>query len=260
MLQPPRHPTFELADGCEPVQQILVSIAAQDVQKLINCPECNLPNLDGERRHFADERRRRVYQLAVDKQTRVFVRDLIAQWPTADISTPTGTNLNTYIRVPQAMENARLYFQSWYRNLQFQGYIQQVQAVLDSMNNGCRHVQRYSFLMPIDRYTFRRPFVNFENLTSTGTPRLPISDSGHCEEWITRGKEQRGDQAKLKELLATISSHCSSRHEQQYADDLVKSMKALCEDSFVELKDVRGLRLLLGAHLMQAQQYKDVVY
>jgi len=260
MLQPPRHPTFKLADGYEPVQQILVSIAARDAQELINCPECNLPDLDGEWRHFADERRRRVYQLAVDEQSRVFARDLIAQWPTADISTPTGTNLNTYIRVPQAMETARLYFQSWYRNLQFQGYIQQVQAVLDSMNNGCRHVQRYSFLMPIDRYTFRRPFVNFEDLTSTGTPRLPVSDPGHCEEWITQGKGRRGDQAKLKELLATISSHCSSRHEQQYADDLAKSMEALCEDSFVELKDVRGLRSLLGAHLMQAQQYKDVVY
>jgi len=65
MLQPPRHPTFELGDGYEPVQQILVSIATQDAQELINCPKYNLPNLDGERRHFADERRRRVYQLAV---------------------------------------------------------------------------------------------------------------------------------------------------------------------------------------------------
>ncbi|ESZ91788.1 hypothetical protein SBOR_7826 [Sclerotinia borealis F-4128] len=251
-LQPPHYPMFQLVDGYEPVEQKLVSLAVNHARDFINCPEYNLIDLFGDRQQE--------YERAIDEHARIFARNLIAQWPTTDISTPTEANLNTYIKVQQAVESASLHFQSWHRNAEFQEYIQQVQAILDDLNPKEQHLQDYSIPRTVDQYNFRRPYINFDDLMSTEAPLLPIPNPENFEEWMIRSTRGSTNQTKIKELLAKISSNCSTMHEEQYAADLAKSLEALSEESSVKLKDVQNLKSCLQAYFIRARHYKEDIY
>jgi Protein of unknown function (DUF3638) len=264
MLRPPRYQAFQLADGYRPVLEKLTSLAEQHARHFNACPEHDLPKLRGETKRAADTRRTRLYQVAKAERARVFAKDLIAQWPISDVSTPTGTDLNTYLNVQQVMNEARPYFQSLHRNAQFQRYAQQVQGILDNLPRAYEHVHKYSFTPPVDRYSPRRTHVNFLDLTHSGAPCLPAPDPGNFDNWIVRGDKQSTDHSKLKELLAEISSQCSNKHEQQYIQqyiqDLRNSFDAMRQDSYVGLKDVPELTLLLEAHFTLAQRHVRVIY
>lgn len=77
MLQSPRDPNFQVADGYIIVKSKLVRLAVGATRGLTNSSEFRLPNLQVEAKRFADARRMRQYQLAVDQQTRLFARDII---------------------------------------------------------------------------------------------------------------------------------------------------------------------------------------
>ncbi|CAG8973653.1 hypothetical protein HYALB_00002219 [Hymenoscyphus albidus] len=261
MLQAPRSHIFQLADGYRPVQNRLACLAVSQAQEFSSCSQCDLPTLAHETNKVAKARRKRLYKASVDEQATIFAQDLISQWPATDMSTPTGPHLSTYIKVQQAMENARPVFDSWHRNVRFQRYIQQVQNILDRLPPEQQDCQLYSFVPPVDSYIPRRTYVSFADLTSTCAPPLPGPDQGRrFDGWVIRGKRGGADQAKLKELVGKVASQCCSTHEQRYADGLATSFEAMRDDDLVELKDVPNLTPLLETHLEQAQRHKRAIY
>jgi len=176
------------------------------------------------------------------------------------ISVHNKDKYSTYIVVHKAVESARIHFQSRHRNCQFKKYVKRVQNILGRLNPFDVNLQGYSFSPPIDGYIHRRAYVTFEDLTMNPAPRLQASDPDYFNEWIVQNNKERTDHSKLKELLTRASSQCSSQYERRYAEDLLKSFDALCEDKSVELKPPGGLTGLLKAHLMQTRRDVDSDY
>lgn len=260
ILQPPYHLTFQLAEGYRPVEKKLVSDTEAHARQFHECPQYHLPDFYREHWRVADARRMQAYQTAKQEQIRMFVEDLMAQWPKDDISSPPDTNYSTYILVSKAVESARVCFQSWHRNAQFQEYVEQAQEILNSLTPMHQNIQQYSFSPPIDGYVSKKTNVNFDDLTSNRALCLSAADLGDFDEWIVLKEKENTNHSKLKELLARVSSQSLCRHEQRYAGDLLKSFEALCQDTSVELKRLGGLAELLEAHLMQAKLDVDYRY
>lgn len=260
VMQSPRYLVFQLAEGYQPVRPELVSLVEQHARQFYECPERRLPALPSEEWHIADERRREQHQVAKERQIRQFVEDLVAQWPGANISTPADTNHSTYISVDEAVKSARIRFQSWHRNAQFQTFIEQTQIILDGISPASQKLQCYSFSLPIDRYAPRQGYVSFSDLLRNPTPRLLTAEQKGFDRWIMREARRNTDQRKLKEIISHASSSSTSDHERYYADDLLKSFEALREDASIKLNLPLEFTALLKSNLTRAQEHVDNVY
>jgi hypothetical protein len=260
VIQPPSYLEFRLAKGYRPVWQELVSLVGRYAREFYECPEYNLPALPSEAYYITEERQRDQHQIAKERQISLFVEELMAQWPEANISLPTDTTHRTYLLVDKAAESARILFQIWHCNAQFQVYVEQVQLVLDDVPPATHSLQGYSFSIPVDNYVYRRSHFNFGDLTRNLAPRLPAAEEGDFDRWIIRESKGNSDQSKLEELLTYISSQSSNGHERQYGDDLLKSFEALRQDTSVKPKLPLELTALLKANMMRAQYHVEFVY
>ena len=251
-LQPPQHSIFQLQDGYMPSQKRLADLIKEHALSLYECPEYGLPKLPGEDENRADARRSQRHRTAKTKCIERFTKELIAQWPTANIATPTNPEYGTYIEAKKATKATRASFQSWHRNHQFKGYIEQAQILLDGMSREQPHPQMYTFGVPPDPYTPRRTHVTFADFMRNPAPHHPITDQISFNSWVVRGSGESPDHSKLKYLLDAISSRCSNAHERRYAEDLLGSFAALQKDTFVRLERPPEMTSLLEAHLARS--------
>jgi hypothetical protein len=260
ILQPPNYAEFRLEEGYKPEREKLISVTERHVRLFAECPEYDFPDLPFETNRVAHQRRREEYQVAKGEQIKMFVEDLVVQWPEANIATPLNTNHSTYILVYEAMESARIWFQSWHRNAQFQEYVEGMQLILNDLVPESQNLQQYSFSPPVDGYFSRRAHVNFKDLTSNPAPCLPAAGLGDFDGWIVQSNKENTDHSKLKELLDHVSAQYTSGHEQRYARDLLKSFEALREDTSVKLNAPQELTEELKAHFSRAHNHVKDVY
>ena len=258
-LQSPKHSAFQLTEGYRPVREKLVHVTKCYARQFYECPEYSLPNLLDEKLYHADQRRKEKHEVARDDQVQRFVEDLISQWPEA-ISAPANTRHGTYIKVKEAMERVQPLFQSWHRNDQFKKYMTQIQIILGRLSSKHQALKQYSFSPPIDGYVLKRTYIKSEDLLNNPAPFLPEADQGDFGGWIFRSKMESTDHSMLTELLDRVSSQCSSRHEQRYAADLVRSFKALREDETIELKPPKEFTKLLESNLKRAKMDVKIIY
>jgi hypothetical protein len=77
---------------------------------LYECPEHRLPKLPGEDKNLLNARRSLRYRSTKKAYIESFTNDLIAQWPAANIYTPTNPGHDTYIKTIQVTEATRACF------------------------------------------------------------------------------------------------------------------------------------------------------
>jgi len=259
-LQPPSHAAFRLSEGYRPVRGRLLRVTEEHARQWYECPERDLPSLPDEDWCLTDQRRKDQHQIAKEEQIRVFVEDLMSQWPETNISAPPDDTHDRYISVELAVRDARTCFESWHRNAQFKEYIEQIQDILNTLPNDYEILEQHYFSVPLDRYVSRRAYVDFNDLTRNLPPHFSPADTADFDTWLFWDKEGDKDHSKLRELLACVSSRSSSGHEQRYARDLLKSFEALCEDTSVKLKPPVEFARQLRIHLEQAQRHVDDIY
>jgi hypothetical protein len=257
--QPPRYPIFQLTDGYRPAQQRLISLITEQARPFHECPESDLPHLHGEKQHVANARRRRLWEDAKDEQARMLIRDLMTQWHTADISTPTG-QYDKYISVDKAMDGVRLCFQSWHRNDRFQTYNRNIQGVLNGLFSRDHSLYHCSYRLPTDTYTAKRTKISFIDLVGSSAPSLRPGGPTDFDSWIVRVLKGSADHSRLKSLLDQVSLHASSAHETRYAGDLLESFEALCEGSDTQLRKPDEFISFLKSHLTRAKRRVEDVY
>lgn len=178
------------------------------------CPERDLPSLPDEDWCLTDQCRKNQHQIAKEEQIRVFVEDLMSQWPETNISAPPDDTHDRYISVELAVRDARTCFESWHRNAQFKEYIKQIQDILNTLPNDYEILEQHYFSVPLDRYVSRRAYVDFNDLTRNLPPHFSSADTADFDTWLFWDKEGDKDHSKLRELLACVSSRSSSGHEQ----------------------------------------------
>lgn len=238
-VRPPNQQLFQLSQGYEPRRETLIRIAENHARSYYECPEFKLPMNPFESKIDADERREMEHESAKARQIESFVHDLIEQWPGATISPP--TSCNTYIKVQEAMKEARSAFHTWYWNNQFRQYIQQTQHLLNGLPREKLEVEAYSFSRPPDSYHPKRGYICFDDLVKIPAPNLASSNAGTIDCSVISHGSSKKDFGKLRGLLDCLSPICSGVYEQRYIEDLRQSFEAYQEDATVELEVLTGL-------------------
>ncbi|RFU36269.1 hypothetical protein B7463_g125, partial [Scytalidium lignicola] len=259
-IQAPRDLEFQLKEGYRPVQQKLVSMMKRHTRQFEECPESHLDAFPYEDLDDADDRRRKEYQDAKEKQIKLFVEELESQWPTATLSKPGNTSYSTYILVQQAIESANICFQSWYRNSQFQKFINNVQNTLSATTSINQNLKHYSFTSPVDGYVPKQKYLSFDDLIRIPAPHLPPDEEQVFDQWPVGEARENTDRTKLREVLTHVSSHSSTDYERLYVEDLQKSFQALNEDTTIMLNLPLEFIALLESNMTQARERVECLY
>ena len=259
--RPPEYPSFQLSHGYKPDKQNLVDVVNKKRRPFHSCPESNLPYFLYETFEDADERRRDKHQAAAEECIGRFVNALIYQWPEAKVRDPVGNGFNTYVSVNEAMEDARIWFHSWYRNAKFKESIGQIQEILDNLNAGDQKLLGYSFSQPRYHYRPKRSHVEFNDIMGKSAPSFSPARLVTFDSWVGKQDEDGVNPGGLMSLLLRLLSKSSGRYEQRYAIDLVKSFDSLHGSAETRLSgSPKALKPLLEEHFTRCKDYVDDVY
>jgi len=116
--------------GFQPDRKQLMTLIDQNIKQFEYCPESRLPPIYGEKLAAANQRRHTQYNTTKSGLVNLIVEDLLRQWPRPTAAIPANSN-RTYIDPRDVDPVVQTLFQSWYRNNQFQVYVNQIQATLD---------------------------------------------------------------------------------------------------------------------------------
>ena len=260
-IRPPDYTSFQLSHGYKPDKKKLVDVANNRGRAFNSCPESNLPQLLYETFADADERRRDEHQAAAEECLDRFVDALICQWPQENVRDPVGTGFNTYLSVNEAVQDARIWFHSWYRNAVFKESIGQTQEILDDLDAGDQQLLGYSFSQPRYHYRPKRSHVELNDIMGRSTPSFSPVCLENFDSWVGRQDEEWGDRGELKSFLSRLLSKSSGRYEQRYAIDLVESFDSLHGRAEGRLSgSPEALKPLLEEHLTRCKNHVDEVY
>lgn len=140
-------------------------------------------------------------------------------------------DFNLYIATAKVKEQARQFFDSWYRNSVFREYITKLQVVLDKLKVPALPIQPNSFQEA--RYSRRsgNSYIETGDLLSKRPPTLSILQTETFKDWTRVEKYQQEDHSNLVKLLNELRSSSLQGHEQHYIDDLRGSSRALGQNS-----------------------------
>ena len=259
--RPPQHTSFELSHGYKPNKNTLIDVVSNRSRPFNLCPESKLPQISNETSADADERRRDEHQAAVKECVSRFVDALICQWPEANVRASVSVDFNTYISVDEAVKDARVWFQSWYRNTKFKEFVSQSQDILDDLNAGDQNLLEYTFPQPDYHYRPKRIHVKFDSIMRRSAPGLSPAQVESFISWVGQQDGHGRDHSKLKSLLLRLSSQSSGHYEQRYAIDLLKSFNSLHSSAESRLiRSPQALKPLLKEHLSLCKNHVDDLY
>lgn len=257
----PENKSFDLALGYTPDRKVLRAVARKWARPFHTCPEDDLPRNHGESWEDANDRRRDKHKAALDDCVDVFVDGLVCQWPVADVRVPAGAQLNIYISLKEATDDARKCFQNWHKNAKFKESIGEIHKILNSLIAGDQKPQGYFIPMPQYFYQPKQCHVTFADITSRPAPKLFRARLSNFDSWVGEQDEDRAEHDKLKSLLARLLSESPGGFEKQYAMDLLKSFDSLSGSAEAKLiESSEALKHPLVKHLRQCQKHVDNVY
>lgn len=260
-LKVPGFPKFILSHGYEPQTESLRISIGQFSKEFEACPEKHLPLLPRESSNSANRRRREVFSRAVRQRIDTLATHLISQWPTKHIVTPTGTDCGTYIRLDNAMEHAKVQFESWHSNSELKKYMTEVQTVLNGVMADDPNIEFYSFLRPPYSHQPKKTHITFEDITSGQAPVLPQANFIDLDRCIGPNQQKAKINTGVKALLEAISKNFIGGFESQYTDDLQRSFHATSADRPFKLTaSLESLRPLLALYRQEASAHVNDIY
>ena len=242
----PPYSSYLLSKGTRPTTEDLRSIARSASKDIDFCPEASLPNLPGESKRQARNRRFAQFNRNQGQAIAELVRNLELSWPRAVPPHPTGTLLTTYIDLDHAFEKLKPKFEACFRNLSFHDY-------LDSL---VRALHRQT-IMPVHYDPYRPPapqpvrmaqvwYLSIRDIFAGPAPTLPLTVpeeinaliSRNAHSLIARKAKRPLTSYRLHELLSDLGNNTRSRYETKYVEDLRKSLACLQEEADGPLPDI----------------------
>ncbi|KAF8244797.1 hypothetical protein K440DRAFT_665544 [Wilcoxina mikolae CBS 423.85] len=168
----------------------------------------------------------------LDYQSRVFVSELISQWPCDTPSLPKGEFPR--LDVQAAMVRVTPFFKKWYQNMLFEEFADRVQPLLDCVNS-----KEPGESSPYTFKTAGRPkssptkcsSIRLMDLFRRAAPNLPetpeIIGQNSADGDSVPAKALQTSGAELQSLLHSFRSKRKKGLHKTYADDLEKSLDAL---------------------------------
>jgi hypothetical protein len=260
-LSAPDASTFELAEGRNVEVSRLTTLISNRTLPFWSCPESKLTCRLGESERESDHRRHVTFKKNQARAVESFVSSIWGQWVRQAPQAPTSTDLETYIAVPEAMDDIRKEWAEWYQNLQFYKYLGEITTALQQYPvKSIEPPRRQTETAPPPPAREVRPFIDEQDLFQRPPPALP-----ELQETLSiRLLEEKGD--RMAPLVKRLAERASEEHEHDYVRSLQTSLSSLrsrkappsisrCEKSLGEAlsENLRQCRVLVNTTYQSLQ-------
>ncbi|KAF2477189.1 uncharacterized protein BDR25DRAFT_371170 [Lindgomyces ingoldianus] len=229
LISVPNARYFQLSQGRIAQLNVLKDIAGrkQNIQKFTSCPEASLESRYGETLSELGQRRRQTFQKNQNASIARFASSIHNQWIREILLTPSGNDIETYIKVPVAMEDVRSKWGQWHLNHQFYLYLGKVAASLRQCTVQPISVnQRQAGTEQTSHTGNRRVFINEQDIFQQSVPSLPKLQNSDLNLSHSKVLERiKGD--RVTALVDRLKEQASMKHERNYVYDLQKSLESL---------------------------------
>ncbi|RBR20353.1 uncharacterized protein FIESC28_05317 [Fusarium coffeatum] len=235
--------SFDLQQGYRVVQPDVNRVAQSVGRPIASCPESSLPSLPGETSQKLLARRRRQCDQNKSHAVKSFNSQLCKQWPCAVPSMPQGSEVDTYLKCKDAMKQLMPKWSSWYKNLRFKEYLQEIYYRLDEVP-----IQALKLQSQPERVTApsqHRPlgFISTDDLF-----RNPISDDNVSILPVVNVSLQEvnkdlGTVDKLTGIIDDLEFQAKLPYQYRYLNELRQSVSSLTERAENELEIIQSNEL-----------------
>lgn len=176
-IQTPHIREFHLRDGDRVNTSELSSLIRLCCRSVYACPEYNLPKHLTESYDKWWNRIQNLYEGSLARATESLVSHLDSKWPDPSPLPPSGSGadfISTYIDLDQAMNGIRPKFKSWYENMLFSQYLNNMESTIGVQTVLPLRVESLHIEKPQYKHARQKMFISSRDLfASTPPENLP---------------------------------------------------------------------------------------
>ncbi|KAK2685062.1 hypothetical protein QWA68_016574 [Fusarium oxysporum] len=258
----PTEPSYDLSLGYTIVPGEISGLAESAAFPIASSPEASLSRLPDETPQQLLKRRKRQFGENRNRAIQSFSDRVINQWPCAVPRTPQGGKIDTYLRCENIM--AKLYpkWSSWYNNLRFKRYLQEIFSRLGKvpiqglkLHPQCEKVTIFSQSRSLG-------FVSIEDLFCRPMARFALCPIPALNIPLQMINRHPGTVRNLADIIDNLDFRAKLPYEHRYLDELRQSISSLNEyvDYELEIGQPARLDCLLRRNLKRCVDHATGVY
>ncbi|KAM0336155.1 hypothetical protein ACHAPQ_004430 [Fusarium lateritium] len=258
----PTEPSYDLLEGYTFVPEEVSRVAESATIPMISCPEANLSYLRGETSQELLSRRKRQFEQNRSRAIQAFSDRLSDQWPCPVPGMPQESEIDTYLRCENAMEGLYPIWTSWYNNLGFLRYLQNIFSRLEEVP--LQDLQLHSRPEKVTTISRGRElgFISIEDLFCRPVTRYIFCPIPALDVPLQVMKTDSGAASKLADIIDGLNIQAELPYEHLYLEGLRQSLSSLKECVDYELDDIDPARLdyLLQRNLKYCMNHATGMY
>jgi hypothetical protein len=242
-VQPPSAANFDLSHGSNWTPLAIDRIIQASAKSFDDSAEARLPKQGRETNKQHVSRIKALFRTRQDEAIQAFINSLRQQWPSTSPTSPSSTTITTYVNVSTAMPRISAKFQTWFRNRQFEDYLQQTSALMvqesihaivsprpiNSAYPTVRGIKSVDVSFHVNNiFATSPPTVVRENIGNTTLPELvPPCEPGLPSKSQFISAQSNGKKGRLGQLRENLENLAQSKCEKDYVEDLRASCASL---------------------------------
>ncbi|KAF4445849.1 hypothetical protein F53441_10495 [Fusarium austroafricanum] len=223
-------------------------------------PEANSSERPDETSKVAASRKRGEFKTKKERAVEAFARHLKRQWPTRTPVRPESRDIESYIRIGPAMEDALRKWSHWQKNLEFKKYLEEVVSRLKDIPTEEIQLESEPPRVLISPTKQTSGFVATKNLFS-GSGVL-INGSAPMLDGLVLRLPRHAQGTKLTGIIDYLDTKAQLNYEHRYLRELRDSLSSLhgYVESELDQDKLADLPNLLHNHLRNCQSYVTDIY
>ncbi|KAG5659563.1 hypothetical protein KAF25_002122 [Fusarium avenaceum] len=258
----PTKPSYDLSQGYAIVPGQVNGLAESAARSIDSCPEGSLPRLRDETPKRLLKRRNRQFTESRNRAVRSFSDQLCNQWPCAVPNMPQGRDVDSYLRCESAMEELYPKWSSWYNNLSFKHYLQEISARLMKVPmQGLKLHPQPEWVTAVSQRRLLG-FISIEDLFSRPNARYTFCPIPTLNVPLQVVNMNPGTVSRLTGIIDNLDIQAKLPYEHRYLGELRQSLSSLNEQVGNELDINNSTRVdhLLQEHLKHCENHRTTVY
>lgn len=228
----PRLGPIKLANGREATREGINQVVKNHLLRFQNSPEASMSQGPSEHLNSFRQRRKRTFDTKQANAINRLVNAFHSQWPCERPSTPDQNQLGdvtSYVNVDKVTAALVPTFKTWFDNLGFFQYIQQIGTAVSLLPTHSVATVSWTLRTPVHAQS-RKGFVSTDDLLSREAPSVPHAVVTNVAEGTLSTPPDKVNNARVTDLIARLGSSVSgSKYKQAYVDDLRTSLGSLQE-------------------------------
>lgn len=236
----PNEGTYDLNKSYRVQTDLLENFASTAIRPFGECPEASLEPLCYESSQHTLNRRKWRYESQTKQAISSFSQSLVQQWPCSTPNRPLGNSVDTYINMQTAMSPVYREWTSWWENLHFKNYLEELAFKLRDLPVESVIIEPLASKPIFEQRGHSQGFVSIDDLFCHIPPVQPPVLSPMPDGFLRATALSAETSTKLTHVLDFLDSKAKLEYEHHYLRELRHSITSLRDRPRNELDERRA--------------------